>query len=87
MWVAPPHRGIGLSTVLIDAIRTWAVSIGITQLRLMVTSPNDRAIRFYERYGFTKTGHTEPWPNDPALFEYEMILPLAASQQTKFTNR
>jgi len=45
-------------------------------LLLMVTSNNDPAIRFYERLGFTKTGRTEPYPNDPNIFEYEMSQPI-----------
>jgi ribosomal protein S18 acetylase RimI-like enzyme len=43
---------------------------------LMVTSNNEAAISFYESLRFEKTGHTEPYPNDPALIEYEMILTL-----------
>jgi ribosomal protein S18 acetylase RimI-like enzyme len=43
----------------------------------MVTSRNDAAMRFYERLGFKRTGRTEPYPDDPALVEYEMARPLA----------
>ncbi|MGY8827382.1 MAG: GNAT family N-acetyltransferase [Candidatus Latescibacterota bacterium] len=43
---------------------------------LMVTSNNEAAISFYESLRFEKNGHTEPYPNDPALIEYEMILTL-----------
>jgi hypothetical protein len=28
---------------------------------------------FYEQFGFSMTGNTEPYPNDPALFEYVMV--------------
>jgi ribosomal protein S18 acetylase RimI-like enzyme len=38
----------------------------------MVTSDNAPALAFYQRLGFTLTGHTEPYPNDPALIEYQM---------------
>ena len=75
MWVAPSHRGTGLSSTLLDAIRTWAHSRGASTLRLTVVSSNNTAIKFYERYGFTKTGRTEPYPNDPQLFEFEMTRP------------
>jgi ribosomal protein S18 acetylase RimI-like enzyme len=75
MWVAPSHRGAGVSAALLDAVRCWAESRGISALRLMAVGNNDRAIAFYERYGFVKTGRTEPYPNDPALFEYEMVRP------------
>jgi len=41
---------------------------------LSVVSTNEAAISFYLRLGFTMTGKTEPYPNDPALIEYEMAL-------------
>ncbi len=73
MWVAPSHRRTGLSSALLDAVRAWAVSRNIATLQLMVTSNNYAAIAFYERYGFVKTGRTEPYSNDPALLELEMV--------------
>lgn len=72
MWVAPEARRGGVGRQLIDAIEGWAAGRGITTLQLMVTSVNDSATRFYEQLGFIKTGRTEPYPNDPALMEYEM---------------
>jgi ribosomal protein S18 acetylase RimI-like enzyme len=45
-------------------------------LQLMVTSINEPAIGFYERLGFTRTGRTEPYPNDPTVIEYEMSRPI-----------
>ena len=39
----------------------------------MVTSNNDAAMRFYESLGFVRTGRTEPYPNDAALVEFEMM--------------
>jgi GNAT superfamily N-acetyltransferase len=76
MWVAPTHRRVGVGTLLIDGIKEWATSRNARELRLMVTSNNQSAMDFYLRNGFTPTGHTEPYPNDPALFEHEMLLPL-----------
>jgi GNAT superfamily N-acetyltransferase len=76
MWVAPTHRRTGLGTVLMDAVKTWAYNLGAAELRLMVTSNNSTAMRFYERCGYTFTGTTGPYQNDLALFEYEMVKPL-----------
>lgn len=76
MWVDPSVRRAGVGTVLIEALKTWGASRGLSQLRLMVTSVNADAIGFYERLGFRMTGKTEPYPNDPAILEYEMVLPL-----------
>ena len=76
MWVAPTHRRLGVGTLLINGIKEWAASRNARELRLMVTSNNQSAMDFYLRIGFTPTGHTEPYPNDPALFEHEMLLRL-----------
>ena len=79
MWVAPAARRTGVGGALINAIRSWSRMRGVHTLQLMVTSENLSAIKFYERNGFSMTGHTEPYPNDPAIFEYEMSLRLFGS--------
>ena len=78
MWVAPSHRRSGLGSALLDTVLDWARARGVGTLRLNVTSSNDAAIAFYQRYGFVKTGRTEPYPNDPALLEFEMMRPITA---------
>ena len=72
MWTAPPHRQRGVGRLLIDQVLAWAQQRNVRALQLMVTSSNETAIRFYDRLGFARTGRTEPYPNDPALIEYEM---------------
>jgi ribosomal protein S18 acetylase RimI-like enzyme len=72
MWTAPTHRRQGLGGRLVDRVLGWARSRGAHIMQLMVTSNNEAAIRFYEQLGFTRTGRTEPYPNDSALSEYEM---------------
>lgn len=74
MWVDPAYRCAGIGRMLIDGLKTWAAGRGVDELILAVTSVNDGAIRFYERLGFRMTGRTEPYPNDPAIFEHEMLL-------------
>jgi ribosomal protein S18 acetylase RimI-like enzyme len=76
MWVDPAYRHTGVGGLLIDALRKWAKSIGLRELALMVTSVNEGAIEFYRRMGFRMSGKTGPYPNDPAVIEYEMLLPL-----------
>lgn len=73
MWVAPSHRRRGVGRLLVNSIVEWALSQHAETMRLTVTSANDVAIRFYQRLGFTTTGNTEPYPNDPSLWEFEMI--------------
>jgi ribosomal protein S18 acetylase RimI-like enzyme len=77
MWVAKERRGRGVGRALVDAVIAWARECGARTMVLTVTSNNETATRFYEGLGFTKTGRTEPYPNDPALFEHEMERPLA----------
>jgi ribosomal protein S18 acetylase RimI-like enzyme len=72
MWTAPTHRQRGIGRSLVDEVHAWARGRGARVLQLMVTSNNEPAMRFYERLGFTRTGRTEPYPNDPAVIEYEM---------------
>jgi ribosomal protein S18 acetylase RimI-like enzyme len=72
MWVASTHRRTGTGMLLVNAIESWARLCTAHTLRLMVTNTNLAAISFYERLGFTATGRTEPYPNDPNLIEYEM---------------
>jgi ribosomal protein S18 acetylase RimI-like enzyme len=76
MWVDPGYRRAGVGKKLIDAVIAWNRSRGVRELVLMVTDVNAEAIAFYERLGFAKTGVTEQYPNDPAIIEYEMMLPL-----------
>jgi GNAT superfamily N-acetyltransferase len=72
MWVAPAHRRAGLGARLMQEVERWAQSLSICELHLHVTSNNSTAENFYERCGFTRTGITQPYQNDPSLFEYEM---------------
>jgi ribosomal protein S18 acetylase RimI-like enzyme len=72
MWTAPTHRQRGVGRLLVDGVLDWARGRNARILQLMVTSINEPAIRFYERLGFTRTGRTEPYPNDPTVIEYEM---------------
>ena len=76
MWTAPTHRQRGVGRLLVNEVLRWARLRGGSALLLMVTSNNEPAMRFYEKLGFTRSGRTEPYPNDPAVFEYEMSLPI-----------
>ena len=75
MWTAPTHRRRGVGRLLVGAVLEWAKRQKVETLRLAVTSNNFAAIRFYEGLGFTMTGETQPYPNDPALVEFTMSRP------------
>ena len=87
MWTAPMHRHRSISRLSVNEVLGWARLNKARTLQLMVTSNNEPAILFYQRLGFTRTGRTEPYPNDPVLIEYEMSLPisLAMSSSTLHT--
>jgi ribosomal protein S18 acetylase RimI-like enzyme len=76
MWVAPTHRHLGIGRTLVEAILNWAHKQGVTTLRLLVTSNNVPAIKFYQSLGFSHTGHSKSYANDPALRDLEMVRPL-----------
>jgi len=76
MWTAPTHRRLGVGRILVQAVLAWAASRGLHTLTLFVVANNSPAIRFYRQLGFAVTGNTQPYPNDPALTEYEMSRPV-----------
>jgi ribosomal protein S18 acetylase RimI-like enzyme len=73
MWVAQNHRRSGLGRALAGTLIAWAEERNAQSLHLAVTNSNRAAIAFYKQIGFRMTEKTAPYPNDPALFEYEMV--------------
>jgi ribosomal protein S18 acetylase RimI-like enzyme len=80
MWTAPTHRQQGIGRLLVGEVLKWAHGRNARILLLMVTSNNEPAMRFYQRLGFTRTGRTEAYPNDPAVLEYEMSRPILSAK-------
>lgn len=54
MYVAPAWRGKGVNRLIINGLKTWAQSQGITEMRLEVYSTNEPAVKAYEKAGFQK---------------------------------
>ena len=52
MYVVPAHRGTGVIQRILEVLKEWAFSRGLTELRLEVYSENTNAIRAYEKAGF-----------------------------------
>jgi ribosomal protein S18 acetylase RimI-like enzyme len=77
VYVAPGYRGdaAGVSRALLESVERWALGFADT-LRLEVHETNARAIRFYEKLGFTFTGRDRPYELAPGGLELEMIKPL-----------
>jgi ribosomal protein S18 acetylase RimI-like enzyme len=72
MWTAPEHRKSGVGKMLVNAVLEWAETRGVKIVDLLVTGINHKAIGFYERLGFVKTGRTQAYPIDPTIMEFEM---------------
>jgi diamine N-acetyltransferase len=56
LYVAPDHVGAGVGGRLMDRALAEARRLGNDELYLTVFIDNDRARRFYERYGFEAVG-------------------------------
>lgn len=57
------HRALGLAGRLIKEVVAWA-AVQDRDTVLMVRDDNARAIRAYERVGFTDLGVPADWPAD-----------------------
>ncbi|MQB41177.1 GNAT family N-acetyltransferase [Rhizobium sp. ICMP 5592] len=56
VYVRKDLRGVGLAKDLLDTVVTYALSEGIVQIELVVSSENPKAIGFYRREGFSEIG-------------------------------
>jgi ribosomal protein S18 acetylase RimI-like enzyme len=54
MYVDPRYRGQSVNQRIIDDLKQWCVSRGVTEMRLEVYHDNVAAIRAYEKAGFGK---------------------------------
>jgi GNAT superfamily N-acetyltransferase len=69
VYVTPRLRGTGILGHLVEAIARWSRDAGRPLLELEVITGNHRAIRAYEKLGFTDTGQRSPHPTMPVLTE------------------
>jgi GNAT superfamily N-acetyltransferase len=72
VYVTPARRGTGVLADLVEAVADWSRTCGRPELMLEVVVGNDRAVRAYERLGFTDTGVRVQHPVIPALTELQM---------------
>ncbi len=56
LYLQPGHFGMGLADALMDWTQDVARARGAAILALSVFSDNHRAMRFYQRHGFTEAG-------------------------------
>lgn len=76
VYVHESQRGSSLATDLHDTVLAWLRERGATHLYLEVWHANPRAIRFYERLGYSFTGNSRPHDKYPGETELEMLLTL-----------
>ncbi|MGB3077576.1 MAG: GNAT family N-acetyltransferase, partial [Saprospiraceae bacterium] len=54
MFVMEEHRGKGVNSLILDALKKWTINRGISEMRLEVYDDNLSAIKAYEKAGFKK---------------------------------
>jgi GNAT superfamily N-acetyltransferase len=79
MWVDPSMRGTRAAADLVRAVLDWTAAGGAGGVSLWVADGKDRALRFYDRMGFTPTGRRQGLPSNPAVGETEMALRLTGN--------
>ena len=73
MYVAPPSRGTGAATQLVEVTCDWALAKGADSLYLHVTESVARARAFYEKCGFRSTGGSITMDRDPSIRLMTMV--------------
>lgn len=53
MYTDPEYRGTGVNMKIITALKAWAITQNITEMRLEVYTNNTPAIKAYEKAGFS----------------------------------
>ncbi len=53
MFVKAQYRGKGINQKILDALKEWSLSKGLTEMRLEVYAENTPAIKAYEKAGFS----------------------------------
>ncbi|RTE52658.1 GNAT family N-acetyltransferase [Arenibacter aquaticus] len=52
MYTHPGYRGKGVNKAIVEALKDWSKSKGLTEIRLTVYKDNTKAIKAYEKAGF-----------------------------------
>ena len=76
MWVEPGRRGGKLADRLLATTMDWARDEGADEVSLWIADDNERARRFYLRYGFGPTGNRQPLWGHPGVEAAEYLLAL-----------
>jgi RimJ/RimL family protein N-acetyltransferase len=52
VWVSPEYRSKGVAADIMDTVFRWAGENGFREIRVTISKGNERALRFYRKYGF-----------------------------------
>lgn len=72
LYVHPAYQGCGIGRQLLQQAIQIAAAQHLTTLWLCVWQANQRAIDFYQRYGFTISGKTEVYVDDVVFKDWIM---------------
>ena len=79
-WVDPVHRGGILAGKLIEEVFSWARKNNFERLFTWVEKGNERAIRFYRKYGFELTNETQTFRSGSDLVSCLMMTEISVKQ-------
>ncbi|MFF2315129.1 GNAT family N-acetyltransferase [Arthrobacter sp. NPDC058097] len=77
-YVHPDHHGRGAASTLMRASLSWAADQGAASVWLGVNGQNAKAIRFYEKSGFTRIGTKSFTLGDSVESDFILEHPLPA---------
>jgi diamine N-acetyltransferase len=77
-YVHPDHHGRGAASTLMRASLDWAADQGAASVWLGVNDQNGKAIRFYEKSGFTRVGTKSFTLGDSVESDFILEHPLPA---------
>ena len=61
MFVRKDHRGLGLSTLLLQALEDWAAELGHSHAILETGTKQVAALKLYEKFGYEIMENYEPY--------------------------
>jgi ribosomal protein S18 acetylase RimI-like enzyme len=76
MYVRAEYQGLGVGTMLMDAVKTLAKRLNLSGITLTVFENNEPARRLYRKAGFVECGRMPGWLQDGYVNEIYMFLDL-----------
>jgi ribosomal protein S18 acetylase RimI-like enzyme len=58
VWISPEFRGSGVACSLMETVLRWCEESGIRKIFAKINLGNDRALKFYRKFGFDFTPST-----------------------------